>query len=72
ELTALQALRTEVTAAMATTHHLLTETIGQVQQTMVEHPDGSVHLPTQRGTEGGNVYLLNAGTEERRSPHASS
>lgn len=72
ETTALEALRAEVTAALATTRQLLTDAIGQVGQTMVEDPEGSVHLPTQRSAAGGTVYLLNAGAEERRSPHAPS
>ncbi|MGH3982448.1 MAG: hypothetical protein ACRDST_07130 [Pseudonocardiaceae bacterium] len=72
EATALQALRTEVTAALATTHQLLTEAIGQVQRTMTEGSDDSVQVPLQRSTEGGKIYLLNAGAEERRSTHPSS
>ena len=75
ETTALQALRTEVTAALATTHQLLTEAIGQVQQTMTDDPDDSedsVQVPLQRSTESGKIYLLNAGAEERRSTHPSS
>jgi cell division septum initiation protein DivIVA len=72
EVTVLKALRAEVTEAVATTHHLLTEAIGQVRQTMIEHPDSSVCLPTQRGVDGGNVYPLTTGSEQRRSPHTSS
>ena len=80
EVTALAALRAETTAALTTTHQLLTEAIEQVRQTMAEHPDSSVDVPIQRdartpgqwSTEGGTVYLLNAGAEERRSPRASS
>ena len=72
EATALEALRTEVTTALATTHRLLTEAIGQIQQTMAEHPESSVHLPIQRSAEGETVYLLNAPAEGRRSPRASS
>jgi hypothetical protein len=29
-------------------------------------------VPAQRSAEGGTVYLLNAGAEDRRSPHAPS
>jgi ElaB/YqjD/DUF883 family membrane-anchored ribosome-binding protein len=72
EITTLEALRAEVTVAMATTHQLLTEAIEQVEQTMADHPESSVHVPTQRGTGGGTVYLLNAPAEERRSPRAPS
>ena len=72
EVTALEALRTEVTAALATTHQLVTDAIGQVGQIMVEHPEVAVQLPTQRSAAGGTVYLLNAGAEERRSPRALS
>ena len=72
QVTALEALRTEVTAALATTHQLLTEAIGQVQRTMTEGSDDSVQVPLQRSTEGGKIYLLNAGAEERRSTHPSS
>ncbi len=79
EVTALKTLRTEVTAALTATHQLVTEAIEEVRQTMVEHPDSSVHLPIQRdahsagqrSTEGGSVYLLNA-AEERRLPRAPS
>jgi ElaB/YqjD/DUF883 family membrane-anchored ribosome-binding protein len=76
EVTALKALRTEVTTALATTHQIVTETIEQVQQTMVEHPESSVHVPIQRSTKGETVYLLkaqaiNAPAEGRRSPRAS-
>jgi cell division septum initiation protein DivIVA len=72
EATALEALRTEVTAALATTHQLVTEAIGQVQQTMTEGSDDAVQVPLQRSTEGGRIYLLNAANEERRSTHPSS
>ncbi len=79
-VTALEALRIEITAALATTHQLLTEAIEQVRQTMVEHPDDYVHMPTQRdahsedqrSTEGGTLYVLNTGSEERRLPHTPS
>jgi chromosome segregation ATPase len=51
EVTALEALRTEVTTARATTHQLLAEAIEQIQQTMAEHPESSVHLPIQRSAK---------------------
>ncbi len=72
EVTALEALRTKVTAALSTTHQVLTEAIGQVQQTMDDGPEGSVQVPIQRSSEGGKIYLLNAGAEERRSTYPSS
>lgn len=72
EVTALAALRTEVTAALATTHQILTDAIGQVGQITVEHPDVAVQVPTQRSAAGGTVYLLNASAEERRAPRAPS
>jgi cell division septum initiation protein DivIVA len=71
QVTALEALRTEVTAALATTHQLLTDAIGEVER-MTHDSDESVQVPLQRGTEGGKIYLLNAGAEERRSTHPSS
>ncbi|MGH3769896.1 MAG: hypothetical protein ACRDRW_00605 [Pseudonocardiaceae bacterium] len=62
EVAALEALRTEITAALAAAHQLMAEALGQVQGPPV---------PIQRGAEGGTVYLLNTGTEERRSPRTS-
>lgn len=72
EVTALEALRTEVTTALATTHQLLTDAIDQVGQISVEHPEVSVQVPSQRSAAGGTVYLLNASAEERRTPRAPS
>jgi cell division septum initiation protein DivIVA len=80
EVTALTALRAEATAALTTTHQLVTETIDQVRQTMAEHPDSCVDLPIQRyarstgqrSAESGTVHLLKAGTEERPLPRAPS
>ena len=72
QVTALEALRAEVTTALVTTQQLLTEAIGQVQRTMTEDSEESVQVPLQRSTEGGKIYLLNAGAEERRSTHPSS
>ena len=60
EVTALKALRTEVTAALATTHQLLTDAIGLVGEITVEHPEVSLQLPTQRSAAGGTIYLVNA------------
>ncbi len=72
ERAALEALRAEATAALTITHQLVTEAIGQVRQTAIEHPEESVHVPTQRSAAGGTVYLLNAAAEERRSPRTPS
>jgi cell division septum initiation protein DivIVA len=82
-VTALEALRTEVTAALAATYQVLTEALGQIGRTAIdrlpvdcssaeraEAPASPV--PTQRSAEGGTVYLLNAGAEDRRSPRAPS
>jgi len=83
DVIALEALRTEVTAALAATYQALTEALGQVGRTAIdavpvdrspveraEIPASPV--PTQRGAEGGTVYLLNASAEDRRSPRAPS
>ncbi|MBV9029998.1 MAG: hypothetical protein JO364_06750 [Pseudonocardiales bacterium] len=84
EVSTLEALRTEVTAAVAAAHQLLEEALEQVhepseqrsaQRSTGERPEvlGSSQppVPIQRGAEGGTVYLLNAGAEERRSPRTS-
>jgi hypothetical protein len=68
EVTALEALRTEVTAALTATHRLVTEALGQTCGAPVPVPPP---VPIQRSNEGGTVYLLNAGTEDRQSPRAS-
>ncbi|MDQ2882361.1 MAG: hypothetical protein M3Y48_14450 [Actinomycetota bacterium] len=80
DVTALETLRSEVTAALAATYQVLTEALGQVGRTTVDraavkrttadHADSPV--PIQRNAEGGTVYLLNAGAEDRRSPRAPS
>lgn len=82
-VTALEALRTEVTAALAATYQVLTEALGQIGRTAIDRlpVDSSSAeraeapaspVPTQRSAEGGTVYLLNAGAEDRRSPRAPS
>ena len=83
DMTALETLRTEVTAALAATSQVLAEALGQVGRAgkgrlpvdgspveRVEVPAAPV--PTQRSAQGGTVYLLNAGAEDRRSPRAPS
>jgi len=74
EVRAADALRAEVTAAVVATHQLLGEALGQVRKLAARRPaTDSVEepeVPTQRGTQAGPVYLLNAGACERRSPHA--
>jgi hypothetical protein len=82
DVTALETLRTEVTAALATTYQVLTEALGQVGRTTVdrvavdrstaERTEDPSPVPIQRTTEGGTMYLLNAGAEDRRSPRAPS
>jgi cell division septum initiation protein DivIVA len=73
EVTALETLRTDVTAAVAATHQFLTEALGQIHKTTDEHPADRTHpVPIQRNAEGGAVYRLNAGAENRRSPRAPS
>ncbi|HEY3690326.1 MAG TPA: hypothetical protein VGL46_08475 [Pseudonocardiaceae bacterium] len=82
-VTGLEALRTEVTAALAATYQVLTEALGQIGRTAIDRlpVDSSSAeraeapaspVPTQRSAEGGTVYLLNAGAEDRRSPRAPS
>jgi cell division septum initiation protein DivIVA len=73
EVTALETLRTDVTAAVAATHQFLTEALGQIHKTTDEHPADRTHpVPIQRNAEGGAVYRLNAGADNRRSPRAPS
>jgi hypothetical protein len=83
DVTALEALRTEITAALAATYQVLAEALRQVGRTgmdrlpmdssPVERAEVPVFpVPTQRSAEGGTVYLLNAGAEDRRSPRAPS
>jgi hypothetical protein len=83
DVTALETLRTEVTAALAASYQILAEALGQVGRTGKDHlpVDSSpvervevpaAPVPTQRSAEGGTVYLFNAGAEDRRSPRAPS
>ncbi|MGH3782870.1 MAG: hypothetical protein ACRDRO_20180, partial [Pseudonocardiaceae bacterium] len=83
DVTALEALRTEVTAALAATYQVLTEALGKVGRSTVDRVPVETStaeraavptspVPTQRSAEGGTVYLLNAGAEDRRSPRAPS
>ncbi|MGH3593434.1 MAG: hypothetical protein ACRDRF_20680, partial [Pseudonocardiaceae bacterium] len=83
DVTTLEALRTEVTAALAATYQVLAEALRQVGRTAIDRlaADSSPveraevpasQVPTQRSAEGGTVYLFNAGTEDRRSPRAPS
>jgi hypothetical protein len=76
EVTALETLRTELTAAVVATHKLMVEALGQVrrvtvrqaptEQDPVEQPD----VPAPRGTYSGTVYLLNtSNADDQRSPH---
>ncbi len=75
---ALESLRTDVTASLAATYQVLTEALGQVGRTAVytsrvEHAEVPASpVPIQRSAQGGTVYLLNAGAEDRRSPRAPS
>jgi hypothetical protein len=75
EVTALETLRTELTAAVVATHKLMVEALGQVrrvtvgqaptEQDQVEQPD----VPAPRGTYSGKVYLLNTtNADDQRSP----
>ena len=83
DVTTLEALRTEVTAALAATYQVLAEALRQVGRTGIDRlaahnspVEGAEvpasPVPTQRSAQGGTVYLLNAGTEDRRSPRAPS
>lgn len=78
DVTALESLRIEVTASLAATYQVLTEALGQVGRTVVdrvavEHAEVPASpVPIQRSAQGGTVYLLNAGAEDRRSPRAPS
>ena len=68
----LDALRTEVTAAVVATHQVLGEALGQVRKLAAELPDTDrveqPDVPIQRGTQTGPVYVSNGGADERRSP----
>lgn len=70
EMTALESLRTEVTAAVAAAHQLVAEALGQVHSAPVEHSEVPP-VPIQRSAERGTVYLLNAGAEDRQLPRTS-
>jgi len=78
DVAALESLRTDVTASLAATYQVLTEALAHVGRTAVdasrvepaEVPASQV--PIQRSAQGGTVYLLNAGAEDRRSPRAPS
>lgn len=83
ETTTLEALRIEVTAAVAAAHQLLVEALGQVHRApahknTVEHSEvpvpqvpNQLQVPNQRGAESGTMHLLKASAEERRSPRTS-
>ncbi|MBV9060359.1 MAG: hypothetical protein JOZ09_14580 [Pseudonocardiales bacterium] len=66
EVTGLDALRTEITAAVVATHHLLGEALGQVRKLVAQRPpaNGQPDVPVQRGSQAEPVYL-NASAEER-------
>ena len=74
ELTGLEAVRTEVTAAVVAAHQLLSEALGQVRKLAGQQPPGDraeqAEVPSQRGAQDGAGYRVNAGVEERRSPRA--
>jgi cell division septum initiation protein DivIVA len=78
DVAALESLRTDVTASLAATYQVLTEAIAHVGRTAVdasrvEHAEVPASpVPIQRSAQGGTVYLLNAGAEDRRSPRAPS
>ncbi|MGH3687325.1 MAG: hypothetical protein ACRDRU_26760 [Pseudonocardiaceae bacterium] len=73
EMTRLDTSRTEVSAVLAATHQLLAETLGQIRMMVPDERGPEVlapAVPIQRTAEGGTVYLLTAGPEDRRSPRA--
>jgi hypothetical protein len=81
EVAELGALRNQITSQLAATHQLLAEALGQVLRTAVDHsgePPSPVPIqrdsrPTsQRLADGGTMYLLPAGAEERRLPRGPS
>ncbi len=78
DVAALESLRTDVTASLAATYQVLTEALAHVGRTgvdasRVERAEvPATPVPIQRSAQGGTVYLLNAGAEDRRSPRAPS
>jgi hypothetical protein len=68
EVSSLDALRTEITAAVVATHQLLGEALGQVRKLAAQQPsadDGQQpDVPVQRGAQAGPVYS-NAGVTGR-------
>ena len=74
DVTALEALRSEVTAALAATYQVLTEALGQVGRTTVDraeverttadHADSTV--PIQPNAEGGTDSLLKARAKDQQ------
>ncbi|MDQ3904277.1 MAG: hypothetical protein M3300_02215 [Actinomycetota bacterium] len=75
EVSGLDALRTEITAAVVATHQLLGEALRQVRKLTAQRPHADQvpqpDVPLQRGAQAEPVYL-NAGAEEGRStrePH---
>jgi cell division septum initiation protein DivIVA len=72
DISDLDALRTEITAAVVATHQLLGEALGQVRKLAAQRPpsDGQPDVPVQRGFQAEPAYS-NAGAEERRSPRDS-
>lgn len=81
EVAELGSMRNQVTSQLAATHQLLAEALGQVLRTAVDHsgePPSPMPIqrdsrPTsQRLADGGTVYLLSTGAEERRLPRAPS
>jgi multidrug efflux pump subunit AcrA (membrane-fusion protein) len=79
EVSALEMARTDVTATLAATHQLLAGVLGQVRKTPSQRipsdrgPGKTSELPpppvpVQRSAEGGTVYHLNPGADDRRLP----
>jgi chromosome segregation ATPase len=72
EVDGLEAIRSEVTAAVVATHQLLGEALGQVRKLAAQRPSGQpieqAAVPTQRGAQDEPVYRGNAGAEEQQSP----
>jgi cell division septum initiation protein DivIVA len=74
EASALETLRTGITAAVVATHKLFAEALEQVRKIPVEHAlteqssEGQPAVPAQRGTHDSRGYLPNTSTDDRRSP----